>query len=72
MKYLCIIDALRVLCAQLTRDLLAIAEFLFIHVVRDEACQYGCEAIELSLDDIQLHSNFGETCHLSTVPQSHV
>jgi len=26
------IDALSVLCAQLTRDLLAIAKFLFLHV----------------------------------------
>jgi len=30
------IDALSVLCAQLTRDLLAIAKFLFIHAFHPE------------------------------------
>jgi len=27
------IDALSVLCAQLTRDLLAIAKFLYLHII---------------------------------------
>ena len=39
------IDALSVLCAQLTRDLLAIAKFLFATEIDESTLQYGAKTV---------------------------
>jgi len=42
-----LIDALSVLCAQLTRDLLAIAKFLFVAVMKKKLKRVHSECVSL-------------------------
>jgi len=81
------IDALSIFCAQLTRDLLAIAKFLFIHhgvtsdltnhtLVENEKCGYYVttlfDLIFTSSDVVKLCTHTRRTLPLTNLQTSHV